>query len=77
MIMPAQGVNELWNRPKKVHFALFPYVVEIPARSDIECEIYNDSGENHYQEVSIYDKEIQDGNFCTYVLLLLFFFDFF
>lgn len=34
--MPIKGNGDLWNRPKKVHFALFPYVLEIPARGEIE-----------------------------------------
>lgn len=36
MIMPIRGSGHLSNRPKKVHFALFPYVIEIPARGERE-----------------------------------------
>lgn len=49
-------VGETLVRPKKVHFALFPYVVEIPSRSDIDNDI--DSSWVNIEDV---DREISNS----------------
>ena len=65
MIMPANENSALWDRPKKVHFALFPYVVEIPSRSQIENGEYEDDME-YLSDVEMDESFGNDGSILGY-----------